>query len=406
MKKNIIFSILSTGTNYVLPLLVIPYCISSYGLDGYGIISLTLALTSIVALLTQLNLENTFASLPIAKDGATISNIIIIKFIIYISVVAIIYLLTLMFINENSFLFILGVLPLFFCVTNVNYYFIAQQNFKLIFYLNVLSKLFFTIVVFIVIYLKLPLSLVVMGMNGWYTTSSVVGLFLLRKVIRDSPIKDSEGAINLKEGISLFKIIMPGFSSSLASLFLTMLVQPFMAIVTSNNYSIIAIYSICDKCIRAATGFLDSINNVLYSKISSLEQLIEKKKIVFKAMTFYLLIEFFGLLLLYLLFPYMTSYIEKFRKYQDLLGLVFLITPIIMVITLGNIFSSLILFTSGIFKEVTYTIILSSAIFMTIIFIPYNLKNIEYFLFALLLSEGISTILKGMLVWKKTKFFK
>ncbi|EBQ4932658.1 oligosaccharide flippase family protein [Salmonella enterica] len=303
-------------------------------------------------------------------------------------------------------MFILGVLPLFFCVTNVNYYFIAQQNFKMIFYLNVLSKLFFTIVVFIVIYLKLPLSLVVMGMNGWYTTSSVVGLFLLRKVIRDSPIKDSEGAINLKEGISLFKIIMPGFSSSLASLFLTMLVQPFMAIVTSNNYSIIAIYSICDKCIRAATGFLDSINNVLYSKISSLEQLIEKKKIVFKAMTFYLLIEFFGLLLLYLLFPYLTSYIEKFRKYQDLLGLVFLITPIIMVITLGNIFSSLILFTSGIFKEVTYTIILSSAIFMTIIFIPYNLKNIEYFLFALLLSEGISTILKGMLVWKKTKFFK
>ncbi|EAW8036440.1 hypothetical protein S823_21520, partial [Salmonella enterica] len=140
MKKNIIFSILSTGTNYVLPLLVIPYCISSYGLDGYGVISLTLALTSIVALLTQLNLENTFASLSISKDGTTVSNIIIIKFIMYISVVAIIYLFSLLFISENSFLFILGVLPLFFCITNVNYYFIAQQNFKAIFYLNVLSK--------------------------------------------------------------------------------------------------------------------------------------------------------------------------------------------------------------------------------------------------------------------------
>ncbi|EBX9126325.1 hypothetical protein DTW25_21060, partial [Salmonella enterica subsp. enterica serovar Minnesota] len=101
----------------------------------------------------------------------------------YISVVAIIYLFSLLFISENSFLFILGVLPLFFCITNVNYYFIAQQNFKAIFYLNVLSKLFFTLVVFIIIYLKLPLSLVVMSMNGWYTTSSLVGLFLLRKVI-------------------------------------------------------------------------------------------------------------------------------------------------------------------------------------------------------------------------------
>ncbi|EBH8469636.1 hypothetical protein DCW21_20825, partial [Salmonella enterica subsp. enterica serovar Minnesota] len=251
MKKNIIFSILSTGTNYVLPLLVIPYCISSYGLDGYGVISLTLALTSIVALLTQLNLENTFASLSISKDGTTVSNIIIIKFIMYISVVAIIYLFSLLFISENSFLFILGVLPLFFCITNVNYYFIAQQNFKAIFYLNVLSKLFFTLVVFIIIYLKLPLSLVVMSMNGWYTTSSLVGLFLLRKVIKDRPIKDCKERINLKEILSLFKIIIPGFSSSLASLFLTMLVQPFMAIVTSNNYNIIAIYSICDKCIRA-----------------------------------------------------------------------------------------------------------------------------------------------------------
>ncbi|EAZ3468131.1 hypothetical protein B8X17_20925, partial [Salmonella enterica] len=357
MKKNIIFSILSTGTNYVLPLLVIPYCISSYGLDGYGVISLTLALTSIVALLTQLNLENTFASLSISKDGTTVSNIIIIKFIMYISVVAIIYLFSLLFISENSFLFILGVLPLFFCITNVNYYFIAQQNFKAIFYLNVLSKLFFTLVVFIIIYLKLPLSLVVMSMNGWYTTSSLVGLFLLRKVIKDRPIKDCKERINLKEILSLFKIIIPGFSSSLASLFLTMLVQPFMAIVTSNNYNIIAIYSICDKCIRAATGFLDSINNVLYSKISSLEQLSEKKKIVFKTIFFYLLIEFCGLLLLYLLFPYLTSYVENFKKYQKLLDLAFLITPIVMVITLGNIFSSLVLFTSGIFKEVTYTIV-------------------------------------------------
>ncbi|EHG0015526.1 hypothetical protein J1K50_003797, partial [Salmonella enterica subsp. enterica serovar Magwa] len=151
---------------------------------------------------------------------------------------------------------------------------------------------------------------------------------------------------------------------------------------------------------------LDSINNVLYSKISSLEQLSEKKKIVFKTIFFYLLIEFCGLLLLYLLFPYLTSYVENFKKYQKLLDLAFLITPIVMVITLGNIFSSLVLFTSGIFKEVTYTIVLSSTVFMTIIFIPCSSKDIEYFLFALLLSEGISTILKGMLVWKKTKFFK
>ncbi|HGH5090423.1 TPA: hypothetical protein ACJI0O_004872, partial [Salmonella enterica subsp. enterica serovar Minnesota] len=101
-----------------------------------------------------------------------------------------------------------------------------------------------------------------------------------------------------------------------------------------------------------------------------------------------------------------TSYVENFKKYQKLLDLAFLITPIVMVITLGNIFSSLVLFTSGIFKEVTYTIVLSSTVFMTIIFIPCSSKDIEYFLFALLLSEGISTILKGMLVWKKTKFFK
>lgn len=406
MKKNIIFSILSTGTNYVLPLLVIPYCISSYGLEGYGIISLTLALTSIVALITQLNLENTFASLPISKNGITISNIIIIKFIMYIFVVMLIYLFLVLFISENSFLFVLGSLPLFFCVSNVNYYFIAQQNFKVIFYLNVLSKLFFTLVVFIIIHLKLPLSLVVMSMNGWYTTSSFLGLYLLRKVIRDSLTKKSVGVIELKEIFSLFKIILPGFSSSLASLFLTMLVQPFMAIVTGNNYSLIAIYSICDKCIRAATGFLDSINNVLYSKIASLKQLREKKKIVFKTIVIYLSIEFCGLLVLYLIFPYLSSYVEKFRRFQDILNLAFLIAPIVMVITLGNIFSSLILFASGVFKEVTYTIILSSTIFMAIIFIPYNSKNIEYFLFALLLSEGISTVLKGILVWKKTKFFK
>ncbi|MBJ8706700.1 oligosaccharide flippase family protein [Citrobacter portucalensis] len=406
MKKNIFFSMLSTGTNYVLPLLIIPYCIAGYGLEGYGVISLALALTSIIALITQLNLENIFASLSIEKCWSKVIEIVTIKLTFFIVSSVVIYLLLLLFINESSNIFLLGGWPLIFCVLNVNYFFIAKQNFKIIFLLNIISKLCFTILVFIFIYYRLPTYLVVMGMNGWYITSSLIGFIILRREIINEKQHEYVNDISVNKVLLTFKQILPGFSSSLASLFLTMLVQPFMAIVTNNNYNTIAIYSICDKIIRAATGFLDSINNVLYSKISDLNSIVKKNKIVSGVLLIYVFIEMIGGVITVNIYPYMTNYISKLKQFPQIEGLLFLIIPIIVVITVGNILSSLVLFTSGLFKQVTYAIILSSITFMLFVFIPYSDKGAEYFLFALLCSEGISTCLKVWLTWKKTKYFR
>lgn len=406
MKTNILFSILSTGTNYVLPLIIIPYCIAGYGLDGYGVISLALALTSIIALITQLNLENIFASLPIDKCWSKVIEILVIKLTFFVLASVVIYIFLQFFIKENVEVFLIGVWPLAFCVLNVNYFFIAQQNFKIIFLLNVLSKLFFTTIVFIFIYYRVPLSFVVMGMNGWYITSSLIGFIVLRRQVLGNQCAEYLNVFFAKNTFLTFKKILPGFSSSLASLFLTMLVQPFMAIVTSNNYNTIAIYSICDKIIRAATGFLDSINNVLYSKITGLSNSNEKRKIVSYVLFIYFFIEIIGGIILLNIYPYISDYIPKLKQYPQIEGLLLLIVPIIVIITIGNVISSLVLFTSGLFKQVTYAIIISSITFMLFIFIPYLDKGAEYFLFALLCSEGISTFLKGWLAWKRTTYFR
>ncbi|MBT0395907.1 oligosaccharide flippase family protein [Morganella morganii subsp. morganii] len=402
MKKNIFFAILSTGTNYILPLVIIPFIIHKYGIIEYGKLSIVLSLCGILNLITNLNLDNTFASLKINTSKNTLQKIITLKLFMYVISLMIISLFVIFFIKEQIFLFILSAIPIIGISINANFILVKNENFKDIFKYNILSKLFFSSLTIIALSTNASLYTIGFLTNGWILSSSILSFINVSKNIE----KNSDTKENSKNHIEILKKIIPGFTSSIASLALTMLVQPIIAIITNNNFTTIGLYSVAEKVIRAATGFFDAINNVLYSKLSTLKNKHEKNKIIKKTFIYYIFLCSVGIWILYYLtthshyLPKELIQIQKIEPYLLICGL------LILIITIGNVISSMILFENRIFKEVTYIITISSIIFIALTFIPIKHKDTTFFLTCLLISEFISMILKGALAWKKLKFCK
>lgn len=402
MKKNILFAMLSTGTNYIIPLLIVPYIVSAYGLVDYGRLSLYLSFCGIVVLFSQLNLENIFPSLGISINKIVIKNIVLLKmFFFTVSYSLIVVFMLVAKIDLKPF-FIMS-LPLLGCVLNVNYVYVTKQHFRKILTFNVISKLFFSFVTFYSIWLKLDILIIGLLINGWYFSSSLLSFI---DVLSKRDFINSNVCLDMSV-LKIARKIIPGFLTTIVSLLLTLLIQPVISIISSNNYSVIGLFSIFEKIIRAVTGLLDAVNNVIYSMLVSIPEPWKKKRIIIKTMLLYFILWVFGTIFaMFFIYysPFNIAFIDKIRSFG--LG-VAIASFIILVISQANILTSMVLFRERVFNEVSIIILISSLIFLLLVFLPVSLnKGVGFFLVCLLVSETISLILKGVLVWKKSLFCK
>lgn len=394
MRKNILFSILSIGTNYVFPILIIPAIISIYGLREYGWLSLMLSLSGVVVLFSNLNLENTFPSLHINFNRHNLYGIIISRggaLALSVSLCV----LFLFFSNRTAIVdFLIIVSPVSGCIIGCNFWFINKQDFKSIFIFNLTAKIFSVSLSFLSIYMKSDIVIVGLLMNSWYFFSGVMCFINARR--------DLSGGKGYRINYLLKKII-PGFTSSLASLAMTLLVQPIISLVTMNDYSVIGVYSVADKIIRAIAGVFDAINNVIYAKLSSMSNQKEKDNIITIVFIVHSTLVFVGILAAYVASRYLILFGNG--KY-DLNGLVLMSGAIIFVIVIGNVMSSIILFENRIFHPVSLVIMVSSLLFVSLIVLPGGDKDVFFFLRCLLIAEFTSMICKGGLVWRKSLYCK
>ncbi|WP_370598280.1 oligosaccharide flippase family protein [Plesiomonas shigelloides] len=403
MRKNVIFSICSMGTNYLFPVIIIPFLVSKYGLHEYGYLSLMFALSGIVIVFTGLNLDATYASLKVETTRGVIWRVIILRSCF--AILGVMLCLIFSIVNGNDILSLLVVmLPVLGNVVNGNCYLIKEQDFKSILLFNFVAKVISIIVISVLVSFDVNIIIIGFFMNSWYLVSSLLSFYKVWSNANNEHEYASKRKLTM---FCLFRMIMPGFSSSLASLIMTVLVQPIMSIISSNNYSDIGIYSIFEKLIRAATGIFDSVNGVVYAKLASMNKQKEKNAIIFNVVKVYLsliLVGAFGSFLIFKSFDFSFF----FAGVSDsVISKAFVISSLIVLcIVLGNVSSSLILFENRIFTEVSWVITASSSLFLIFLFTPFVNKGVVFVLSCLLVSEFLSMMLKGMLVWKKSPFCK
>ena len=254
--------------NYVLPLIVLPYLIRVLGVEKFGLVMFAKAFIIFFNILVDygFNLSAT-REISIHRDNKEkiteiFSSVIIIKLTLII--VSFILLSIIIFSFEKflsdwklyylTFLWVIGqaLFPI--------WYFQGMERMKYITFVNITSKVIFTLLIFIVIqnendYIYVPL------LNGF--GSIIGGLLALWLIFKKFNQKTNFKVLKIKEHIKNgFFVFLSISSSTILSAIPAIFIGIFL------NYNMVGYYSAFEKLVRAIKNLLYVINQTFFPMLS------------------------------------------------------------------------------------------------------------------------------------------
>ncbi|WP_445114564.1 flippase [Acinetobacter sp. WZC-1] len=253
------------GLNYILPLLTLPYLVRVLGAEKFGLLAFATAIVGYFIVLTDYGFNFT-ATREISlnrnneeKLNEIFSSVMIIKFVLFLISFIMLTLLIVFFqkFSVDPWLYYLTFGTVLGQILFPVWFFQGVEQMRYITIINIISKVFFTITIFIVVknssdYLLVPF-LTSLGM----IFAGVYSLILIRKNFK---IKFKFQEINvlssyLKRGSNLF------FTSILSNL-LTSSGTVILSFASTNT--VVGYYSAAEKLFRAIVGLFTPITQALY----------------------------------------------------------------------------------------------------------------------------------------------
>lgn len=257
--------------NYIFPLITIPYLVRVLGVEKFGLISFAQAFILYFSLITNYGFNlSAPRSISINRDDLSevskiFNSIMILKVILMFFSLIILSLTVLVFdkfrdewiVYLFTFGFIIGevLFPLWF--------FQGMEKMKSIAILSLLSKLFYTVSVFIFVRSEVDYILVPLLNSLGIILSGIISLWIVIKnfnILLSIP-SFTDLKIQLKEGWSIF------FSNIAISVYT--ISNTFILGIFTND-TIVGYYSAAEKIIRAFQGLLNPIFQSVYPHISKL----------------------------------------------------------------------------------------------------------------------------------------
>lgn len=277
MLKNIIYLTLVQSTNYIFPLLMLPYLVRVLGPEGYGKLMLSLAIIQYFIIATDygFNLSST-KKIALAQTSVDINriytNTINAKIIIFVIGVLIILPVTFYFYNMTlitavvliSLISVLGniMFPIFL--------FQGLEKMREIMWITIFAKLIMTCAMFISVKNKNDIFMAAFIFTLQYSIPGVFSLCLLKskKIVNYEGFKFRAALTELKYG-------QPLFITQMAVTFYT----TFNTLLLGYFYTpaIVGQYVAADKLRMAAQSLLNPIQQVVFPRINK-----EKEAIYFK----------------------------------------------------------------------------------------------------------------------------
>lgn len=281
-KKRIIENISSLSlvqvTNYILLFITMAYLVRVLGPEKYGLVAFAQALIQYFIVITDYGFLHTAPKkVAVHRDDKEklfqiFNSIMIIKFILLI--ISFIILLTLVFtipkfrsdwnIYLATFLMVVGniLFPIWF--------FQGIEKMKYITYLNILSKLIFTILIFVFIKVQSDYIYVPIINSSGLIIAGVLSLWIIVKDFKVKIFFPSKNSIyeELKESWSVF------LGMSAVSLYSTSNI--FILGIFTNN-TIVGYFKAGDTFIRALVGLLSPLSQATYPYVSRMVNISKKK---------------------------------------------------------------------------------------------------------------------------------
>lgn len=374
VSTNFFYLFILNITNFLLPLLTFPYLVSTLGIEKFGLLAFVTAIISYFLIFTDygFNLSAT-RQISLHRDDPEKVN----------EIVSSIYLIKaiLVFISVIVLMIVIGLVPKFHEYYPI-YFFafgtvIGQSLFPIWFFqgmekmgfisvLNILSKIIFTVCVFLFVKKESDFILVPIFNSLGYITIGLISIFILFRTyfVKLRKVNKKTIIFYLKDGWHLF-------ISNISVTLYTTAVITILGFFSTNT--IVGYYSVADKIIQIIRGMLTPLSQALFPFLVKKSQddkskvlQINKKLLRYGCMIFLpmcIVLYIFAPQILFLIF-------NKENKETVLILRIFSLIPFL--IFLATVFA---LFTMIVFnKNRAYSRIIISAglinIVLSFIFIP------------------------------------
>ncbi|NPV38346.1 MAG: flippase [Brevinematales bacterium] len=374
--KNFSYLAVLQVLNYVFPLLTFPYLVRVIGVEKYGLLSFAGSVIGFFNMLTDYGF-NLSAPKEISinrenkeKLQEIFSSIFIIKFLFmvisFLILVVCVMCLTALRKEFLVYFFTFGVV-----VANVFFpvwFFQGIENMKYITFLNFLSRLVFTLGVFVIIrneadYAKVPLLNFIGGM-----VTGFLSLFLIRRffLIKMCWPKKEMIFVQLREGWHIFV-------SNIATSLYTFSTPFFLGLLTHSNV-FVGYYTIADKIIQVIKSLQAPISTALYPFLSrkTFESKEGSLRIIRKITLIVFVVNFMIFVMLFLLSPFLIFLFAGERLVESIIVLrILAIHPLL--IGLSNIFGIQVMLPFDRKKAFRNILMIASLlnVFLSFILVPF-----------------------------------
>jgi len=401
--ENFISLSILQGANYILPLITLPYLVRVLGPEKFGLLAFAQAFVAYFGILIDygFNLSAT-REVSIHRDNKEklneiYSSVTIIKISIYIISLILMSIIVFSFekFKKDYLLYYLYFLGMISGILFPSWLFQGLEKMKYITIINIATRVFFTIMIFVLIkeqtdYYFVPILNSIGGILGGFAA-----LWIIRKNFNIKfkiPTLDRI-LYELKEGWHIF--------ISTVAISLYTVSNTFILGLFTNN-TIVGYYSAAEKIIKAVQGLLTPVSQTIYPYISKLVKESKEKGLKFLQKITFLIggISFISSLILFIFADLVVKFLLG-NQYEESVPVLRILAFLPFIIALNNIFGIQTMLTFN-YKEAFSKILISASIINILLaFILVPLYQHIGISFAVLISEIFVTVFMFLFLQNK-----
>ncbi len=338
IKKNYIYNLIAKIFALLIPILITPFLARKLEADGNGTLSFISSIVSYFILAANIGIE-TYGQKIIAvhrNEREILKRIVIeiflLRFILTLAFALSYYLVFVFILTDNSLLYALFGLTLVFTVLDFTWFFQGIEDFKILAITNILSKLIYIPLIFLLIKTKDDIWIACLLTS---ITTITPYLFCVPKLLfKFRNVKVSDSIRPFRH----FKECMVYFIPTIAVQIYTVLDKTMIGLITGSAFEN-GYYEQAEKIVKLPLLLITSLNIIMRSRISyfySIGKIEEIKSTIDKSMCFSMCFSIpITLGMVAIAKTFVPIYLGD--GYDKCVTLMYVLSPLLVIISMSNL---------------------------------------------------------------------